>query len=230
VTTAKDGGIPFLNPADPEFSVRSAEVRRARAESWYARTPYGIAVLRYPQMKALLLHPALRQGSHRWPDHNRATGDWAQWWKRIMLNREGTDHARLRRLAQPAFAPRLVSALIPRFQALADELVSGFAGSGRCEFMREFAEPYATRVICALIGLEQERWRDLADLAIEMGRALAVTYKQNEASIDAATRRMFAFSHKVVEERRRVPRDDFIGTLITANADKDALSDQSCTT
>lgn len=218
--------VPFLDPSDPGFSIRSQQVRSARAASWYARTPYGLAVLRYPQMKELILHPALRQGSYRWPDHNHASGDWAQWWKRIMLNREGEDHRRLRRLGQPAFAPRLVTALIPEFQALADDLIGGFEGRGKCEFMSEFAEPYATRVICTLIGLSQDRWRELADIAFEMGRALAVTYKQNEAAIDGATRQMMAFSRDLVEQRRNDPKDDFIGALIAANTDKDALSDQ----
>ncbi len=38
---------PYLDVADPAFSIRSAEVKAARAQSWFARTPYGIAVLRY---------------------------------------------------------------------------------------------------------------------------------------------------------------------------------------
>ena len=218
--------IPFLDLADPRFSVRSDAVRCARARSWYARTPYGLAVLRYPEMKALIMHPSLRQGSYRWPEHSGASGLWAQWWRRIMLNVEGADHARLRRLGTPAFAPRLVSSLIPEFQALCDELISAFEARGRCEFMAEFAEPYAARVICALIGLGPDAWRDLTDLAVDMGLALGVTYARDEARIDAATERMFAFARRVVDERRACPQDDFIGTLIAANADKDALGDQ----
>jgi cytochrome P450 len=224
VTNPEDA--PFLNPTEPGFSIRSPEVRQARAESWYARTPYGLAVLRYDEMKELITHPLLRQGSYRWPDHNNASGLWAQWWKRIMLNREGADHARLRRLGQPAFAPKIVKALIPEFQTLANELISSFASRGRCEFMGEFAEPYATRVICALIGLPHKRWRELADIAIDMGLALGVNYKSDEPRVDAATSRLFAFSRQLVEERLKTQREDFIGALISANADKDALSDQ----
>ncbi len=218
--------VPFLDITAEEFSVRSDAVRQARAVSWYARTPYGIAILRYDAVRELILHPALRQGSYRWPDHHGATGLFAQWWKRILLNREGADHARLRRLAQPAFAPRIVEAMLPRFRALAKELIDCFAPRGRCEFMSEFAEPYATRVICQLIGLPDHNWRRLADLAVRMGNALSVRYAQQEAEIDAATAEMIAFARQVIAERRRHPRDDFIQALITANADKDQLSDQ----
>jgi len=215
----------FLDLADPAFSIRSEAVLKARERNWYARTPYGLAILRYDELQAMIHHPSLRQGSHRWPDHHAMTGPWAQWWKRIMLNREGADHARLRRLAMPAFAPRRVQALIPDFQALADDLIDGFEAAGACEFMADFAEPYATRVICALIGLEQDRWRWLADNAIDMGLALGVTYARDEARVDAATDRMIAFARDLVARRRADPKDDFIGALIAANSDKDALGD-----
>ena len=221
-----DADVPFLDLSNPAFSVRSEAVRQARTRCWYAKTPFGIAVLRYGEMKAMILHPSLRQGSYRWPDHNHASGIWAQWWKRIMLNREGPDHARLRRLGAPAFAPKLVSCLVPSFQSLADELISRFAPKGECEFMAEFAEPYATRVICSLIGLPHDRWRELADIATVMGLALGVNYARDEARIDAATTRMRAFAETLIRERRDHPKEDFIGTLIAANEDKDRLSDQ----
>jgi hypothetical protein len=91
--------VPFLRLSDSSFSIRSPEVRAARERSWYARTPYGIAVLRYEDVGKLLRDPRLRQGSHAWPAHNNVTGTFADWWLRILLNRVGDDHARLRRLA-----------------------------------------------------------------------------------------------------------------------------------
>ncbi len=218
--------IPFLDPSDPAFSIRSEAVLRARQANWWARTPYGLAVLRYEEMRQMIHHPLLRQGSYRWPEHNRAGGVWAQWWKRMMLNREGADHARLRKLGAPAFAPRLVTGMIPRFQALAAELICGFEGQGKCEFMSSFAEPYATRVVCELVGVPHSRWQEFAELAVTMGLALGVTYARDEVAVNAATERFFAIAEQIVAERRRAPRDDFINALINANEDKDTLSDQ----
>ncbi|MBL8710833.1 MAG: hypothetical protein JNL25_16690, partial [Rhodospirillaceae bacterium] len=105
--------IPYLKLSDPSFSIRSAEVREARERHWYARTPYGIAVLRYEDVGKLLRDPRMRQGSHAWPAHNQATGKFAEWWLRMLLNRVGDDHARLRRLANPAFSPKLIGSLQP---------------------------------------------------------------------------------------------------------------------
>ena len=212
--------IPYLRLSDPSFSIRSPEVRAARERSWYARTPYGIAVLRYEDVGKLLRDPRLRQGSHAWPAHNNVTGTFADWWLRILLNRVGDDHARLRRLANPAFSPKLIIGLHPKFAELANNIIDKFAGSGRCDFVAEFSEPYVTQVICLLLGLDQIEWRRLADNARDMGLALGVTFNQDVEAL-------FEYAHRVIEERRtRPPGDDFISLLLRANEDKDALSDQ----
>lgn len=227
-----DGAIPddapFLDIADPGFSVRSEAVAAARARSWYARTPYGIAVLRYRHLGKLLRDPRLRQGSRTWPAHQKVGGSFADWWVRMVLNREGDDHARLRALAAPAFSRELIASLRRRFTALADELVAAFAGRGSCEFMADFAEPYATRVILDLVGVPHGRWRHLADLAADMGLALGVNYAREVDRINAATDAMFDFAREAVAEARagRAP-GTFIARLVETNAGaSDRLSGQ----
>ncbi len=218
--------IAFLDLANPEFSIRSQAVRDARERNWYARTSYGIAILRHAEMGALLRDARLRQGSYKWPAHNHASGTFADWWIRMLLNRVGTDHGRLRRLVNPAFGPKVVTPLQPRFEAIGNDIIDKFAAQGRCEFMSEFAEPFATRVICELLSLSHDHWRTLADISAEMGLALGVTYEKNQEAINAATERLFDYTHQIIEERRKTPSADFISHLIEANEDKSQLSDQ----
>src|SRR5258707_9883342 len=126
------GAVPFLEIADPDFAVTSDEVHRAREVGWYAHTSYGIAVMRHQQASQLISHPSLRQGSSAWPAHHGITsGPFALWWANWVLNKEGADHRRLRKLLNPAFSRRLVEVMRPQFRALAAELADGFAGSGR---------------------------------------------------------------------------------------------------
>ncbi|MDF3932433.1 cytochrome P450 [Pseudomonas citronellolis] len=218
---------PYLDVSDPSFSMRSQAVMDARAKSWFARTPYGIAVLRYDEVNKLLRDQRLRQGSYAWPAHNNATGSFADWWMRMLLSKEGADHSRLRRLANPAFAPKLVKQMMPDFQRLAADLIAQFEARGECEFVSEFAEPYATQVICLLLGLPISEWKGLADLAVEMGLALGVTFKRDEARINAATDKLFGYARQAVEAlKRNGLGEDFLSNLVRANEeDKNALSD-----
>lgn len=227
ITTAF-ADAPYLDVADPAFSIRSQAVKDARSQSWFARTPYGIAVLRYDEVQKMLRHPKLRQGSHLWPQHNGVTtGKFATWWCNMLLCVEGDTHARLRRMANPAFSPKLIADLQPKFQVLANRLIDQFHARGSCDFIAEFTEPYATGVICDLLGLPFEKWRELADIAADMGLALGVTFKQDLPKIEAAIAKLFAYAEELVADRRASPSPDFIGLLVKAHADNpEQLSEQ----
>jgi cytochrome P450 len=217
---------PFIDLADPALSLRSAAVAAARARSWYARTPYGLAVLRWREMGELLLHPSLRQGSHAWPAHNGVTGLFADWWGRTILVQEGPDHARLRRLVNPAFAAKLLDEMRPHFDAIATDLVEDFAPLGRCDFMAAFADPYAARILCLMLGLPQAEAPHILRLAADMGLALGVSFREHAARVEAATRGMFDYAEAIVADRRQRLRDDFMSSLVAAADGGDRLSDQ----
>lgn len=224
--TAMTQDVPFINLADPTFSVRSQPVKDARGQSWYAKTPYGLAVLRHEQVQALLLHEKLRQGSHAWPAHNDVKGLFADWWGRTILVKEGADHARLRKLVNAAFAPRIVHAMRPQFEELANELADEIVPKGQCDFMSEFSDPYAARVLCLMLGLPREEAAHVLELSACMGLALGVSFKANEKNIEKATTEMFAYAEGIVEKRRNLPGDDFMSTLVAASEDNDRLSDE----
>ena len=183
------------------------EVHEARERSWYATTPYGIAVLRYEQVGRLLKHPKLRQGSVAWPAHNGVTeGPFANWFASWILNKEGAEHHRLRRLMNPAFSPKLIGSLVPRFQALANELVDNFAEPDRCEFVSEFAEPYAARVITIMLGIPEDEWKVISTESVTIGLALGVTLRDDLPKIEAALQRLYEYSDALIADRRAHPR------------------------
>jgi cytochrome P450 len=226
--SASDGrlpGVPYFDVADPSFSVQSAGVRAAREVGWYARTNYGLAVLRYDEVSALLKDRRLAQGSARWPERNGVTGGpFVDWWSRTLLNLEGSDHDRIRRLLKPAFTPKLVERLTPRFRALADELVDGFAGAGRCEFVADFAEPYAARVLTIMLGIPESEWRTLSAWSGDLGLALAVTIREDIDRIHAALDGLYGYADDLIRDRTAAPRDDVVSRLVQARRD-DGLSE-----
>ncbi len=216
-----------FNVADPTFSVRSPEIRAARDEGWYVRTNYGIAVLRYDQVDRLLTDRRLKQGSAAWPGHHGVRGGpFADWWSESVLNQEGADHVRLRKLVTPAFSRRLISEMAPRFRELANELIDSFEPRGRCEFVSEFAEPYATRVICGLLGLPEERWETFARWSATIGLGLGVTIAQDLPQIEEALQGLFGYADELIEDRRANPGDDFTSRLVLAHVEGDRLSDR----
>jgi cytochrome P450 len=217
--------VPYFDVSDPDFSVSSAEVLAARERSWYARTNFGLAVLRYEQTSLLLKDRRLRQGSFAWPEqHGITEGLLHDWWSLLMLSAEGDDHRRLRRLANPAFSRALMEQMVPGFRLLAAELVDAFAARGRCDFVAEFAEPYSARVLCRLVGLDEGRWRDLSHWSTDIGLSFGVTIAKDRKRIEAGLANMYGLADELIAARRATPGADVISALVAAHDGAATLS------
>jgi cytochrome P450 len=204
--------------------VTSPAVHRARDENWYVETNWGWAVLRYAEVSALLRDRRFRQGNARWPAQNGIhSGLFSDWWQETLLSLEGDDHTRIRRLLMPAFRNRTIASMRPRFQALADELVDGFADRGRVEFVSEFAEPYAARIICVLLGLPEDSWPQVAHWADDLGASFGINVAADLPRIESALAGLHGYLDEVVADRQAQPRDDLVTTLLQAQ-EADGLS------
>ncbi len=226
ITSATDGNL--LKITDPGFSAMGEEIRAARKRNWYARTNYGIAVLRHGEVGALLKDRRLRQGSWSWPAQNGITdGVLSDWWKSSLVGMEGEDHARIRKLVNPAFSHSVIATMTESFRELAHDVIDQFADSGACEFMTDFAEPYSSRALCRLLALPEEDWRELTQLSADMGLAFGPEIAEQRATIEAAILALYARADELVAQRRIQPTEDFVSQLVIATDENgDRLSDQ----
>ncbi len=215
----------FLDLADAGCDVTSPAVHDAREQDWYVETSYGWAVLRYAEASALLTDRRFRQGNARWPEQNGIhDGPFATWWQEVLLSLDGPDHARLRRLLMPAFRRRSIEAMQPAFQSLAHELIDGFAARGRVEFVSEFAEPYAARILCLLLGLPTDEWPQVAHWADDLGKSFGTNIRADLPRIEAALAGLTSYVDEVVADRTRQPREDLVTTLLHAHEGDGRLS------
>ena len=204
--TPAEDDVAFLDILDPGFRVDAQEVQRARAVSWYARTPLGYAVLRYGEVVTLLREPRLRQGlAARLMRQGITDGPLAQWWRVMILNADGDEHTRLRRLVAKAFTPPAVERLRPFMRASANELIDSFAHCGECDFVASFADRYPGQIICELLGVpagtERERFAVWAnDLSLAFGFEAAMNRARIEAALQSESYRK---RRKPAMERRQ---------------------------
>lgn len=218
---------PFFDLGDLSFDVASEDVHAAREKDWFVRTNYGIAVLRYAEASAILKDRRFQQGTARWPEQNGVhTGPFQEWWGKTLLALEGEDHTRIRRLLFPAFKQRPVAAMAPRFQALAMELIDGFAPRGEVELISEFAEPYSSRVICGLLGLPDGEWPQVARWADDLGKSFGVNLKADLPRIETALDGLHGYVNEVVAERTARPTDDLVSRLVAAQQEARLSADE----
>jgi len=133
--------------------------------------------------------------------HGITSGPFADWWASWVLNLEARRPENAPP-AQPGLLPPEVEALRPRFTDLAGELTDSFAGTGRCEFMADFAEPYAARVIAI-----HARYRRTA-VAYDRGRvgdgglAMGVRIREHLPRIEAALAALYDYADRGDRARR----------------------------
>jgi cytochrome P450 len=224
-TTHDDNNIALLDVLDPAFRVDSPEVRAAAEAGWWARTPIGIAVLRYQECLTLLRDRRLRHGSlNALAASGITTGPFADWLRTMLLNLEGHPHQRQRRLVSKAFTQRSVDALRPFMRAKTHELIDSFAGNGGCEFMAAFADPYPAWVIAELLGVPAEQFTSFLGWATDMGLGFSPAAAAALDRIDAAVTGLYACCDELTAQRRENPGDDLISALLAVEADGQHLN------
>lgn len=141
-----------------------------------------------------------------------------------MLNRDGEDHRRLRRLVSKAFTPRMIERLRPRIEEIAGELIDRVATDGEMELVSAFAFPLPITVIAELLGVpvaDRDRFRDWS--AFMVGPAVAAAEMERA---DAALTEFVDYLRALFVERRQTPGDDLVSALVAVEDSGDTLSEE----
>src|SRR5262245_55595085 len=77
-------------------------------------------------------------------------------WTHLMFAKDTEDHRRIRGVVVREFAPKRVERLRPEVARIASELCDGLPAGRPFDFWDAFAEPFAARVACTLVGIPAE--------------------------------------------------------------------------
>jgi cytochrome P450 len=134
-----------------------------------------------------------------------------------LLNMDGADHARLRRLVVAAFTARRVDAMAERIQVSCDALIDAFPSNGSADLLDVYAAPLPVAVICDLLGVPGS---DGAALR-ECTQVLLAPSKFGPDDVAAAFGRMVQLLRGLIESKRADPADDLISAMIAARDGSD---------
>jgi cytochrome P450 len=141
-----------------------------------------------------------------------------------MLERDGDDHRRLRRLVSKAFTPRMIERLRPRIQEIADGLIDPVAFTGEMELVSSFAFPLPITVIAELLGVppaDRDRFREWSNAMVSPALSAAELERFGVLMSD-----FVAYLHVLFEERRSEPGEDLVSALVAVEDGGDTLSEE----
>ncbi|MFD6953610.1 cytochrome [Nocardiopsis sp. TSRI0078] len=133
-----------------------------------------------------------------------------------LLDKDGDDHTRLRKLVSRTFTVRRVNELRPKVQRVTDELLSRLPaladGDGVVDLMPHFSYPLPIAVICDLVGVPEEdraAWREWSTQLNRFDPTRAELMNDTLGAMIDHIRGMLA-------QRRAEPTDDLLGALVRA--------------
>jgi cytochrome P450 family 103 len=142
-----------------------------------------------------------------------------------MLTANGNTHRRRRAPFTKLFAARAISEMRPYIRRTVEEIIDGFYDDGEIEFVGAFASPIPARVTADLFGLPHEDIPDFARESYEVTQILSFGLSPERiADIDRAAERLRDYLAKILDERRRKPRGDFLSAFLAAATEAGEMS------
>ncbi|HUO49713.1 MAG TPA: cytochrome P450 [Acidimicrobiales bacterium] len=143
---------------------------------------------------------------------------------RMMLRRDGEDHAHLRQLVARVFTPKAIAAWRTRTAAVVDDLLASLAERDVVDVIEDFALLFPSRIISEMLGMPCDDVEQLRSWSLAMTKTFdLLNTPPDEAASVQATREMAAFVADVIADKRRRADDDILSTLIAAQENDPAL-------
>lgn len=144
----------------------------------------------------------------------------------FMLEKEGAEHARLRRLVVMAFNAKRIEAMRHDIQQSVDQFLEPHWATGHIDWMRDFAAYLPGTVTCRLLGVPLEDRDKFNDWTAARTNAFFIDLLPEETLHIAndAAEQMADYFEALVEKRRSDPGDDLLTALIKVEEQGDRLT------
>jgi cytochrome P450 len=203
---ARAAGCPY-SPAPELYELQQDdELRRITVPSPLLGDFEAVAVTRYEDVKSALGDERLQMGFVFDPDAPRTMLNQPG----NLLNYNGADHSRLRRMLTGAFTIKRVRALRPMIEEIVSARLDALeeAGPG-ADLVRVFSTPIPTQVICELLGVP---YADRDDFQRRAKVGLDVNTTREEQIQNLAD--MDAYMSTLVAAHRKEPGDNLLGGVV----------------
>jgi cytochrome P450 len=221
-----------FRPYDPAFAADPYAVyARLRATTPVFRSAAtGLTMItRYAEVRALLGDPRLARRMDGAPATGPGTGrlpNCERYVRTNLLEMEGADHARLRRLVAAAFGSRRILGLRESIRARVEALLDAHQAERRMDFVADLAAPLPVQVIADLLGWPDTDIHRLRPWSAQIVRLYEKDCTAaDEQRAEHATAEFAAALAALAQERRNAPRDDLISALVAVHDAGNRLSE-----
>ncbi len=140
-----------------------------------------------------------------------------------MIFEDGEEHQRHRSLVNKAFTSRSVTKLESQVESLCGDRLKALDGAGTVDLVTTYARDVPTRVIAAMMGIEDDEMREF-----EQGMRVLTDGLSGFSLVRTLVwdlRKVAGFLRGLIAKKKATPGDDLLTALIEAEEDGDRLSE-----
>jgi cytochrome P450 family 103 len=218
---------PVLTDIGPDAVVDlHAAYREARAQSPVIRNQMGIATgLRARHMETILSDATRQMESETLMMQGVTSGPLWDLRQNAILFSNGDAHRRRRQPLARTFAFKLMEGMRPRATAVASELVQERLGAGEIDFLSEVSADIPARIIADVLGIPRSDLPYFKGLVEDAVQTLGFFDQTLRARYEANTVEFDAYVGKLIEDRRKTPRGDWLSEFAAAAKESGELSE-----
>ena len=198
---------------------------KASEENWLASSGLSFVVINHEHSLAMLKdkrwHNALYLFSENNPhlsDSDKANR------KQSIINLEGMDHARLRKIVGPVFSPKIADSLRPEMNKAINKIIDGISDLSEFDLQVEVFDKYPAYIISQIIGVPHSDWQMFGQWADDVFKTFGGNYDHDKETVVDTQAQLSAYVRKLIAEKRENPTDDLTSLLIKAEVDGEKLT------
>jgi cytochrome P450 len=227
-----------MKPANiQEPFVYLAKLREEKPVYWNEQYSFWM-LTRYQDVKAVLRSPRLfssatgveiEKRGERFPQSVRACFDIGKRFSYThMQASDPPRHTEHRQRVMNAFTPHVIGEMRASIEQRVDRLLDRLERAGTCDFVSQFAYPFPSLVIFDLLGVpaeDHETMRGAAKAAVMFQGAV---YQADFGAMEQIAERLTqaeGILERLIQQRRREPKNDLISVLVGGDTGTAELSD-----
>jgi len=204
-----------------------AAFRRIRSVTPVAMHESGVFIItRAKDIEALAKDDRLRATTTEFPQMmGFPDGALFNFFRYGMLTSNDQDHRRRRAPFSRTFAPKLITELRPTMRSVAHSLIDGWTHGSQINLVDDYASLIPARIISEMLGLATKDIPYFTELVYSVSRLFYLSNtKQEILEIEATGALLCEYVEKVLADRRRHPRDDFLSAFLSTVDEGNELS------
>lgn len=143
----------------------------------------------------------------------------------MLTDMDGQPHIRQRKLISSGFTPRMTKRLEEQARGWAIKIVEDALEKESVEFVQEVAYQLPMHMIADVLGIPIEDRDWLFNLTNDMLLCMDPESAVSESERDGLAAQIFGYGQKISTQKREVPSDDVLSTLVTVEDDLGRLND-----